>query len=59
MSDFYRYYCNHCGELCKGKYCQVCRTVQGRKEIDMANQLIKTENIAKGYSYDSNILRKN
>lgn len=51
MSDFARHYCSHCGELCKGKYCNDCSTAAGRKKIDQNNAEIKKENTKKGYIY--------
>ena len=46
------YYCLHCGELCKGKYCNMCSTAAGRKEVDSLNEEIKKENLAKGFVYN-------
>jgi len=35
------YWCTHCGEVCKGKYCNMCTTVEGRKEVDRLNAEIR------------------
>lgn len=59
MADFYRFYCSHCGELCRGKYCNTCKTVAGRHEVDKQNAIIKKENISKGYKYATTVVREN
>lgn len=45
------HWCAHCSEDCGGKYCGHCSTADGRKKITEANELIKQENLAKGFIY--------
>lgn len=46
--------CINCGELAgmtKKLYCKDCGTAQQRKDIINQNEIIKAENIAKGFIY--------
>ena len=43
--------CVHCGEKCNGKYCNECRTAEGRHKVDLQNRKIRLENEVKGYVY--------
>jgi hypothetical protein len=44
-------YCVHCGDKCSSKYCKNCGTAEGRHKIDEANEIIKQENLKKGFIY--------
>lgn len=47
--EYVIYYCSHCGEKTRGKYCKTCTTADGRKNIDQQNAEIREENKKKGY----------
>lgn len=37
------YLCTHCGEKCTGKYCNTCKTAEGRKKVTEGNHQIEIE----------------
>ena len=43
MSDFAIHLCVHCGERCKGKYCNDCSTKAGRDKLTQEQKELELE----------------
>lgn len=46
-SDYMHHLCFHCGEWCTGKYCNFCKTADGRRKVDEQNKKIHEDNSIK------------